>query len=71
MMHRGDDHRQAVELLRQALPSGKKEANALARLLDMKDEAHYGVYQMSSSRARSVLKWAKQLVSVAEIELQR
>lgn len=40
--HRGDDHRGAARLLGQATPDGKMLATTLLRLLDLKDEAHYG-----------------------------
>ena len=41
--HRGDDHRKAADLLRTAVPDGAKLSASLARLLDVKDGAHYGV----------------------------
>jgi hypothetical protein len=41
--HRGNDRRGAADLLRCATPDGHELAITLLRLLDLKDEAHYGV----------------------------
>jgi hypothetical protein len=65
-IHRGDDHRAAAELLRPATPDGNKLAATLQRLMDMKDEAHYGVTVVSAQRARSAARWARQLVARAQ-----
>jgi hypothetical protein len=43
VIHRGDDHRSAAALLRNATPDGKKLASTFLRLIDIKDEAHYGL----------------------------
>ena len=42
-IYRGQDHRAASTLLEQATPDGKKLAATFARLIDLKDQAHYGV----------------------------
>jgi hypothetical protein len=39
LIHRGDDHRAAAELLSQATPDGPKLAATFKRLIDLKDEA--------------------------------
>lgn len=70
-IHRGDDHRAASDLLRQATPDGKKLAATFQRLIDMKDEAHYGITVVSAQRARSALRWAQQLVTRAQEEVER
>ncbi len=70
-MHRGPEHHQAVDLLKEASPSASKTAAALSRLLDLKSEAHYGVYLVSGTRARNAVRWAKQLSSMAAQELER
>ena len=69
--HRGDDHRGAAELLAQATPDGTALSNKLLRLLDVKDEAHYGVILVSARKARDAFKWASQLVKRAGEEVQR
>src|SRR5262245_28320014 len=43
---RGQDHHQAEDLIRQIKPDGDKAANALHRLLDLKDQAHYGLFDV-------------------------
>ncbi len=68
LRHRGDNHRGAADLLRQATPDGSELARLLLRLLDLKDEAHYGVMVVASRKARDALKWAAQLVARAEEE---
>jgi hypothetical protein len=68
LRHRGDNHRDAADLLRQSTPDGAELAKLLLRLLDLKDEAHYGVMVVASRKARDALKWATQLVARAEEE---
>jgi hypothetical protein len=68
---RGEDHRSATDLLRSATPDGTKPASALTRLVDLKDEAHYGVTVVPMTKARSAVRWAEQLVSRAREEAER
>ncbi len=68
--HRGDNHRDATELLKRATPDGAELAATLARLLDLKDEAHYGVYVVAASKAKSALRWARKLVDRARQEVE-
>ena len=70
-IHRGDDHRSAGELLREATPDGKKLAATFLRLIDIKDEAHYGLTIVSAQRARNAVRWATQLVEHARREVDR
>jgi hypothetical protein len=69
--HRGDDHRGAAELLRRATPDGPELAVTLLRLLDLKDEAHYGVMVVAPRKARDAHKWATRLVERAAQEIER
>lgn len=69
--HRGDDHRNAAGLLKTAVPDGAKLAATLARLLDIKDESHYGMIVVSARKARDALRWAEILVVRAQEELER
>jgi hypothetical protein len=69
--HRGDDHRGAAELLRRATPDGSELAVTLLRLLDLKDEAHYGVMVVAPRKARDAHKWATRLVERAAQEIER
>jgi hypothetical protein len=70
-LHRGDDHRGATDLLKKAVPDGAKLSNSLARLLDLKDEAHYGVMMVSAGKARGAARWAETLVTRAADEVER
>jgi hypothetical protein len=38
----------------------------LARLLDMKDNAQYGVLYVSEAKARQAVRWAQRMVTAAE-----
>jgi hypothetical protein len=70
-IHRGEDHRAAADLLRGAVPDGRKLAATFARLIDIKDEAHYGITIVSAQRARSAVRWAALLVERAAEEVER
>jgi hypothetical protein len=69
--HRGDDHRGAAGLLRQATPDGAELAATLLRLLDLKDAAHYGVIVVAARKARDAVRWAGRLVERARQEAER
>lgn len=69
--HRGDDHRSASALLKTATPDGAKLSTTLGRLLDVKDEAHYGVIHVSTRKAKDSVRWATDLVSRAAEEVER
>jgi hypothetical protein len=60
---RGQDHRQAIDLLRQVSPGGPEAARQLQRLLDLKDSAHYGVITLSGEALKSALRGARNLVA--------
>ncbi|WP_141711441.1 hypothetical protein [Jiangella alba] len=49
---RGQDHRQATELLKGVTEVGDAMARDLSRLLSVKDDAHYGVLNVSHQRVR-------------------
>jgi hypothetical protein len=70
-IHRGDDHRAAAALLQQATPDGKKLAATFHRLVELKDEAHYGIVLVSARRARDSVRWGRVLVDRATEELER
>ncbi|HEY1734614.1 MAG TPA: hypothetical protein VGG23_09215 [Acidimicrobiales bacterium] len=69
--HRGDDHRGASELLKTATPDGSRLATTLSRLLDLKNEAHYGVMVVSARKALDAVRWATTLVNRATDEIER
>jgi hypothetical protein len=62
---RGQDHRQAIQLVEQAGPDGRTLARALGRLLDIKDGAHYGMVFVSAAQAKAAFRNASTLVDGA------
>jgi hypothetical protein len=44
---RGQDHHHAEALLELIEPGGRNAANAMRRLINLKDEAHYGFYHVT------------------------
>jgi hypothetical protein len=68
---RAQDHRQAVELLEQITPGGSASANSLRRLLSLKDEAHYGLFDIGGQDVKAALRQASALVTFAEDILRR
>lgn len=69
--HRGDNHRGAADVLRQATPDGAELASTLLRLLDLKDAAHYGVMIVAARKGRDAVRWAGRLVDRAREETER
>lgn len=69
-IHRGQDHRGAAALLEQAVPHGRALASTFRRLIDLKDEAHYGVL-IAPRRASDAVKWARRLVEATRQEVER
>ncbi|MDQ2845825.1 MAG: hypothetical protein M3Y77_05640, partial [Actinomycetota bacterium] len=49
-------HREATGLLAQVEPNGRSLSRALARLLEVKDSAQYGVVYLTLARARAAVK---------------
>jgi hypothetical protein len=47
---RGEDHRDAIPLVAQVSPGGAEAANALGRLLALKNDAEYGLTSLSRAR---------------------
>lgn len=59
---RGQDHRQALALLSEIAPGGPAMRRDLDRLLAIKDDAHYGLLDVSRQRAGAALRQARRLV---------
>lgn len=68
---RAEDHLQAVTLVVQLEPTGKQMSKSLARLLDLKDLAQYGLFDVSGKKLQTALRQAEALVKLAEEVLQR
>jgi hypothetical protein len=67
---RGQDHREAVDLLGQ-VKNSEEPANSLRRLLDLKDTAQYGLIHVSGQNLKAALRQAGTLVSFAGTVLRR
>ncbi|UKF33566.1 DNA-binding protein [Clavibacter tessellarius] len=67
----GEDHAQAVELLRTATPQGPAYAKELRRLLEIKTAAQYSPALTSADVATRSLVWAGRLVEAMEDVLAR
>lgn len=67
---RGQDHRQAVDLLSDVKPHGRELGRHLARLLDIKDGAQYGLTFVTPQKASAALRQAKHLVDASETILR-
>jgi len=68
---RGQDHRQAVDLVGQIEPGGADAARALGRLLNLKDQAHYGLFDIAGKDLQAALRQAEALVTFAGDVLRR
>jgi hypothetical protein len=68
---RGQEHDAAVALLEKVEPGGKQAANSLNRLLNLKDEAHYGLFDVGGGNLKTGMRQASELVRFAERILRR
>ncbi|WP_349899390.1 hypothetical protein [Parafrigoribacterium soli] len=62
----GDDHAQAIMLLKRATHPSTKAANSLRRLLTQKTPVQYGVDAINASDAASLIGWARDIVHEAD-----
>jgi hypothetical protein len=62
---RGQSHHEATTLLEQVSPGGRRAANSLSRLLNLKDEAHYGLLDVGGQHLKASLRQATDLVEFA------
>lgn len=68
---RSQDHHDAEGLLGQIEPGGADAAGKLRRLLDLKDQAQYGLYDIGGGDLRAALRQARALVDFAAEVLGR
>jgi hypothetical protein len=62
----GDDHAQAITLLKKAIHPSTKAATSLKRLLTQKTPVQYGADAISASEAADLIKWARDIVQEAD-----
>lgn len=64
---RSENHKDAVEVVKRVVhPDANAAGNALARLIDMKDAAHYGFDALGSQKRAAAVKHAKRVLALAE-----
>lgn len=63
---RAQDHHAAEDLLADIVPDGTQAAVALRRLLNLKDEAHYGFYAVGGGKLRAAGRQAHAVVDFAD-----
>ena len=68
---RSDDHHDAEALVKRIEPGGPDAANQLRRLINLKDQAHYGLFDVSGSDLQRAIRQAKRLIDFADQVLQR
>jgi hypothetical protein len=68
---RGQDHRQAIVLVEQIAPGGSQAGKSLRRVLSLKDEAHYGLFDVGGQDLRAALRQARSLVEFAAQVIER
>jgi len=71
MRSRAQDHKAAVDLVRQIEPGGRVAAGKLDRLLDLKDSAQYGVISLSTADLKVAMRNAAALVEFASEVMRR
>jgi hypothetical protein len=68
---RGQDHQAAITLVEKVTPGGRRAAQRLNRLLSLKDEAQYGLFDVGGGDLKAALRQAHELVGFAEETLRR
>lgn len=63
---RGQDHRDAEKIVADVPNVGADMAKALRRLLNLKDDAHYGMLYVSRENTTVALRNARKLLDLAE-----
>ena len=67
---RGKAHSDAVALLGTVIPHGANMAKDLQRLLNRKDDSHYGVTFVSSVDPLRMISWARRIVASARVAVE-
>ena len=66
-----DHARKFLEVAELVAGDGTQAAGALRRLLNLKDEAHYGFFGVGGAHLRAALRQAQALVTFADAVLRR
>lgn len=67
---RGQSHADAVAVLATVAPDGTAMAKDLGRLLNRKDDSHYGVAFLAAGDAERMIGWAQRLLSRARLAVE-
>ncbi|WP_195706692.1 hypothetical protein [Paramicrobacterium fandaimingii] len=62
----GDNHADALKILKRASSAGEKHANHLRRLIDSKNDSQYSALFLTDARARELLTAAQRLVDAMD-----
>jgi hypothetical protein len=68
---RSENHHDAERLLEQIAPGGRAAANALRRLINLKDDAQYGFISLGGADLIRAMRKAEALVAFADEVLRR
>ena len=63
---RGKNHHDAEKLLATIHPDGHEMKLNLQRLINEKDNAHYGTMMVSNGKATKMVGWARKLIDLAD-----
>lgn len=67
---RGQSHEEAVVLLEIVVPGGPEMAKDLGRLLQRKNDSHYGLAFVSPGDANQMVVWAQRLLTMARVVVE-
>lgn len=62
---RGQGHQEAITLVRIVRPHGVQMVRDLDRLIQKKDNAHYGMISTTEAEAAAMIGWAQRLITSA------
>lgn len=68
---RGQNHHESLALVKTVEPHGLQLAKDLKRLLDRKDNAHYGAISITANAVEDMISWARRMTSNATDVLAR
>lgn len=66
----GQSHEEAITLLEIVVPGGPEMAKDLGRLLQRKNDSHYGMAFVSPGDANQMVVWTKRLLTMARAAVE-